>query len=208
MLALLSDLIPFHFATRCQPWTIVLTGVSVTASSWLILHSIVVTVVILLLICTWWYIFLYSYPKVWASSLSLYDFPSINSKPPLPLLFASWSIHMLINSCMFLALPDVFSSSYAEFSIAMQKNEYLTIFLPGLGFISTSLSLLSNTLSHSTFYTLAICILAKVPKSETNLFQLYKWIFCLGMPKTLKCRNSSWANRKWSSDFSIFGHDY
>ncbi|XP_062143288.1 uncharacterized protein LOC133851015 [Alnus glutinosa] len=54
----------------CQPWTIVLTGVSVIASSWLIVHSIVVTVVILLLICTWWYIFLYSYPKAYSEMIS------------------------------------------------------------------------------------------------------------------------------------------
>ena len=79
MLALLFDLIPFHFGARCQPWTIVLSGVSVIASSWLILHSIVVTVVILLLICTWWYIFLLSYPKVWASSLSLWIPPPLLS---------------------------------------------------------------------------------------------------------------------------------
>ncbi|KAF5455022.1 hypothetical protein F2P56_024641 [Juglans regia] len=54
----------------CQPWTIILTGVSVTASSWLIFHSVVVTIGILLLICTWWYIFLYSYPKAYSEMIA------------------------------------------------------------------------------------------------------------------------------------------
>lgn len=58
----------FHvFVTRCQPWTITLTGVLAITGSWLILHSVVVTAIVLLLICTWWYIFLYSYPKVWVT---------------------------------------------------------------------------------------------------------------------------------------------
>lgn len=63
-----------HFVARCQPWTIILTGASVIASSWLIWHSVVVTVVILSLICTWWYIFLYSYPQVCASSAGVWFF--------------------------------------------------------------------------------------------------------------------------------------
>ncbi|KAH1258316.1 hypothetical protein HKD37_03G008041 [Glycine soja] len=48
----------------CQPWTIALTGVSIIAISWLILHSVIITSLISSLICAWWYIFLYSYPKV------------------------------------------------------------------------------------------------------------------------------------------------
>ncbi|KAI5426668.1 uncharacterized protein LOC127126144 isoform X2 [Lathyrus oleraceus] len=47
----------------CQPWTIVLTGFSIVAISWLIFQSVVVTSAISLLIFAWWYIFLYSYPK-------------------------------------------------------------------------------------------------------------------------------------------------
>ncbi|KAJ0449941.1 hypothetical protein HanHA300_Chr15g0550981 [Helianthus annuus] len=49
---------------QCQPWTITLTGASVIAGSWLILHNIIATSVASVLIGTWWYIFLYSYPKV------------------------------------------------------------------------------------------------------------------------------------------------
>ncbi|KAJ7977378.1 Spindle pole body-associated protein [Quillaja saponaria] len=54
----------------CQPWTIMLTGVSIVACSWLILHSVPVTSVVLLLICTWWYIFLYSYPKAYSEMIA------------------------------------------------------------------------------------------------------------------------------------------
>ncbi|KAL9661836.1 hypothetical protein QQ045_026664 [Rhodiola kirilowii] len=54
----------------CQPWTITLTGVLVTAASWLVLHSTPVTVVVLFLICAWWYIFLYSYPKAYADMIA------------------------------------------------------------------------------------------------------------------------------------------
>ncbi|KAD4584484.1 hypothetical protein E3N88_22085 [Mikania micrantha] len=49
----------------CQPWTITLTGASVVAGSWLILHNIFATSIASILIGTWWYIFLYSYPKIW-----------------------------------------------------------------------------------------------------------------------------------------------
>ncbi|KAJ9171974.1 hypothetical protein P3X46_015267 [Hevea brasiliensis] len=54
----------------CQPWTITLTGVSVIACSWLMLHSVVITSILLLLICFWWYIFLYSYPKAYADMIA------------------------------------------------------------------------------------------------------------------------------------------
>ncbi|KAK9669590.1 hypothetical protein RND81_13G141900 [Saponaria officinalis] len=54
----------------CQPWTIALTGVSVVACSWLILHSIIVTVLASSLISAWWYIFLYSYPKAYSDMIA------------------------------------------------------------------------------------------------------------------------------------------
>ncbi|XP_027352637.1 uncharacterized protein LOC113863302 isoform X2 [Abrus precatorius] len=54
----------------CQPWTITLTGVSIIALSWLILHSVIVTSLISLLICAWWYIFLYSYPKAYSEMIA------------------------------------------------------------------------------------------------------------------------------------------
>lgn len=49
---------------RCQPWTIVVTGLSIVACSWVILHSVLVSSLAVALIAAWWYIFLYSYPKV------------------------------------------------------------------------------------------------------------------------------------------------
>ncbi|XP_020693738.1 uncharacterized protein LOC110107724 [Dendrobium catenatum] len=54
----------------CQPWTIVLTGVIVTASSWLWLHSIVISIGVSCLIFAWWYIFLYAYPKAYSNMIS------------------------------------------------------------------------------------------------------------------------------------------
>ncbi|KAK7243000.1 hypothetical protein RIF29_37782 [Crotalaria pallida] len=54
----------------CQPWTITLTGVSIVAISWLILHSVVVTSLTSLLIGAWWYIFLYSYPKAYLEMIA------------------------------------------------------------------------------------------------------------------------------------------
>ncbi|XP_020213516.1 uncharacterized protein LOC109797791 [Cajanus cajan] len=54
----------------CQPWTIALTGVSVIAISWLILHSVLVTSLVSSLICAWWYIFLYSYPKAYSEMIA------------------------------------------------------------------------------------------------------------------------------------------
>ncbi|KAL2320962.1 hypothetical protein Fmac_029931 [Flemingia macrophylla] len=54
----------------CQPWTIALTGVSVMAISWLILHSVIVTSLVSSLICAWWFIFLYSYPKAYSDMIA------------------------------------------------------------------------------------------------------------------------------------------
>ncbi|KAH9617711.1 hypothetical protein KSS87_017217 [Heliosperma pusillum] len=54
----------------CQPWTIALTGVSIVACSWLILHSVIVTVLASSLIAAWWYIFLYSYPKSYSDMIA------------------------------------------------------------------------------------------------------------------------------------------
>ncbi|XP_010422549.1 PREDICTED: uncharacterized protein LOC104707814 [Camelina sativa] len=54
----------------CQPWTIMLTGVSIVACSWLILHSVVVSSLAVGLIGAWWYIFLYSYPKSYSEMIA------------------------------------------------------------------------------------------------------------------------------------------
>uniref|UniRef100_A0A7N0TUM0 DUF6737 domain-containing protein n=1 Tax=Kalanchoe fedtschenkoi TaxID=63787 RepID=A0A7N0TUM0_KALFE len=54
----------------CQPWTITLTGVSVTAASWQFLHSAPLTIIVLFLVSAWWYIFLYSYPKAYTDMIA------------------------------------------------------------------------------------------------------------------------------------------
>ncbi|XP_074574712.1 uncharacterized protein LOC141831197 [Curcuma longa] len=54
----------------CQPWTILLTGVAVIASSWVILHSATISGGVTFLICGWWYIFLYSYPKAYSDMIA------------------------------------------------------------------------------------------------------------------------------------------
>ncbi|XP_042389507.1 uncharacterized protein LOC121981180 [Zingiber officinale] len=54
----------------CQPWTILLAGIAVIASSWVILHSATISGGVTLLICGWWYIFLYSYPKAYSDMIA------------------------------------------------------------------------------------------------------------------------------------------
>ncbi|CAN7123888.1 unnamed protein product [Brassica rapa subsp. narinosa] len=54
----------------CQPWTIVVTGLSIVACSWVILHSVLVSSLAVALIGAWWYIFLYSYPKSYSEMIA------------------------------------------------------------------------------------------------------------------------------------------
>ncbi|KAJ4910315.1 hypothetical protein Rs2_04936 [Raphanus sativus] len=54
----------------CQPWTIVVTGLSIVACSWAILHSVLVSSLAVGLIGAWWYIFLYSYPKSYSEMIA------------------------------------------------------------------------------------------------------------------------------------------
>ncbi|CAH8301321.1 unnamed protein product [Eruca vesicaria subsp. sativa] len=54
----------------CQPWTIVVTGLSVVACSWGILHSVLASSLAVGLISAWWYIFLYSYPKSYSEMIA------------------------------------------------------------------------------------------------------------------------------------------
>ncbi|KFK30877.1 hypothetical protein AALP_AA6G037500 [Arabis alpina] len=54
----------------CQPWTIMLTGLSIVACSWVIMHSVVVSSLAVGLIGAWWYIFLYSYPKSYSEMIA------------------------------------------------------------------------------------------------------------------------------------------
>ncbi|XP_072989391.1 uncharacterized protein [Typha latifolia] len=54
----------------CQPWTILLTGVSVVACSWILVHSVVTSAAVFSLISAWWYIFLYLYPKAYSNMIA------------------------------------------------------------------------------------------------------------------------------------------
>ncbi len=48
----------------CQPWTIILTGIIIIASSWLLLHKIWLTIVVAMPIFVWWAYFLILIPRL------------------------------------------------------------------------------------------------------------------------------------------------
>ena len=48
----------------CQPWSILLTGLSIIIGSWLLLKTIWITVGISLVIFAWWIYFLIVYPQM------------------------------------------------------------------------------------------------------------------------------------------------
>lgn len=54
----------------CQPWSIILTGITIVAASWLILHSLWLTIAISLPIIAWWVYFLLLYPKAFAEYIA------------------------------------------------------------------------------------------------------------------------------------------
>ncbi len=54
----------------CQPWSIILTGLIMVTTSWLVLHNIWVTSVISLPIIAWWIYFLILYPKAFAQYIT------------------------------------------------------------------------------------------------------------------------------------------
>ena len=48
----------------CQPWTIVLTGVTVDSCSWLFFHRIWLTALVSLAVLAWWTLFLIVVPSM------------------------------------------------------------------------------------------------------------------------------------------------
>lgn len=50
----------------CQPWSIVLTGISLIFGSWLVFHNVWLTLAVSLPIFAWWIYFLIVYPKAFA----------------------------------------------------------------------------------------------------------------------------------------------
>jgi hypothetical protein len=48
----------------CQPWTIILTGISLIAGSWLVLKSLWITLPLTIAIIIWWTYFLVIVPRL------------------------------------------------------------------------------------------------------------------------------------------------
>jgi hypothetical protein len=51
----------------CQPWTIILTGIIIIASSWFLFKTIWLTAPIAILIVVWWTYFLIIVPRILAA---------------------------------------------------------------------------------------------------------------------------------------------
>ena len=54
----------------CQPWSIVLTGISIVTGSWLLLHNLWLSLAVSLPIIAWWVYFLILYPKAFAEYIA------------------------------------------------------------------------------------------------------------------------------------------
>jgi hypothetical protein len=48
----------------CQPWTIMLTGIIIITSSWLLFHKIWLTTIVAIPIFVWWIYFLILVPRL------------------------------------------------------------------------------------------------------------------------------------------------
>jgi hypothetical protein len=48
----------------CQPWTIILTGIIIIASSWLVFHKIWLSLIVAIPIVIWWGYFLIIVPRL------------------------------------------------------------------------------------------------------------------------------------------------
>lgn len=48
----------------CQPWTIILTGIIIIASSWLLFYKIWLTMIVAIPIFVWWIYFLILLPRL------------------------------------------------------------------------------------------------------------------------------------------------
>ena len=59
----------------CQPWSIILTGVSIIAGSWLIAKILWITIILSVPICAWWIYFLILYPLSFRQTAQLIKEP-------------------------------------------------------------------------------------------------------------------------------------
>ncbi len=54
----------------CQPWSIILTGLTIIIGSWFVLHRVWLTFAIALPIIAWWIYFLIVYPQAFADYIT------------------------------------------------------------------------------------------------------------------------------------------
>jgi membrane protein YdbS with pleckstrin-like domain len=54
-----------HKPWWCQPWTIVLTGITLISSSWVLLHTLWVTLLVAVPILAWMIFFVGIYPQMY-----------------------------------------------------------------------------------------------------------------------------------------------
>ncbi len=54
----------------CQPWSIILTGLTIITFSWLVLHNLIITILATIAITAWWVYFLIIYPKLMAQVIN------------------------------------------------------------------------------------------------------------------------------------------
>ena len=53
----------------CQPWSILLTGVTIPAVSWMLLHRLWITLPVVGVILVWWLLFLVLVPGQYAAAV-------------------------------------------------------------------------------------------------------------------------------------------
>lgn len=62
-----------HKPWWCQPWSIILTGITIISGSWWLLNNIFLTIILSILIFIWWFYFLYLYPRLIAHTIKTDD---------------------------------------------------------------------------------------------------------------------------------------
>ena len=55
-----------HKPWWCQPWSIILTGITIVSASWLLIHQLWLTLGVSGIIAVWWIYFLSIYPQAFA----------------------------------------------------------------------------------------------------------------------------------------------
>ncbi len=53
----------------CQPWSIVLTGITVPGLAWWLSHQLWLVLPLVAVILAWWFLFLYLVPKQYAQAI-------------------------------------------------------------------------------------------------------------------------------------------